>query len=1558
MANAAEGFDLLSAALTESGLDASVDLVVGDAAASKDHAQLVTANGNHGTASAAADFCEVDMFAQALQQLTESNKSVIQDVPLPAVPASYCSVPTVTGVQSERTSHVITTTAPGVMSSTVNAGAPTTTLLIQQPSAAPQPRLASQQPRLITLPGSALTAGGTFTTVSSPYVQVLSTGHGGTLVTTSLGQLSSAPMLVQLQQRPLTTYMGGSSVLAGLHASASSPAFVNGGSNVHFNGGAAVLPRTATVAGLSTTVQSMAVRVDGEGRAKDNGEEAEEEEEELGVAETYADYMPSKLRLGVRHPDPVVETSSLSSVEPPNVTYDLALPERIVDSGDLSALQLEAIVYACQRHERLLPSKERAGFLIGDGAGVGKGRTIAGLIYENYLRGRKRAIWFSVSNDLKVDAERDLKDIGASKIQVHSLNKLKYAKISSKENGNIKKGIIFGTYSSLIGESQSSGKYRTRMKMLQKWCGEDFDGLIVFDECHKAKNLCPAGSSKPTKTGQAVHDLQQQLPLARVVYASATGATEPRNMAYMTRLGLWGVGTPFREFNDFIMAVERRGVGAMELVAMDMKLRGMYIARQLSFKGVQFRVEDIPISKDFIRVYNASVQLWVETREKFAAAVELLDGERQMRKSMWGQFWSAHQRFFKYLCISSKVRHVVQIAKEAIKNGKCVVIGLQSTGEARTLEQIEESGNELTDFVSTAKGVFQSLLEKHFPAADRTKTHDLFGGSTLSSIFNDDELQSIVKGRAKLKLSSNIKNDPDSKGLSRPAKTSKAATDSSDDEKDSPQKHANSDSPDDSESDDVDGGSDDDRFFVGDSEDDDVNPFGSDSDDDLPWLKKSRRKRKNSFRKSGSKSKKLKLETKKEKAANPDLPGNGSVSSIMSKKAGAADDDFDRLCDQAFGKASMLKKESTSVGSPRPEIAVSATEARQRTQEMKAELLAKLEALGDRLPPNALDALVDELGGPENVAEMTGRKGRVVADANGTIIYESRSENDVPLEQLNLEEKKRFMNGDKLVAIISEAASSGISLQSDRRAMNQRRRVHITLELPWSADRAVQQFGRTHRSNQVNAPEYLFLISELAGERRFASTVAKRLESLGALTHGDRRATESRDLSQFNFDNKYGRTALEIVMKSVLGLERPLVALPKDISGGDFISQVKKALIGVGMVCIDERCNIPTLDKDYNNISKFLNRILGIEVELQNALFKYFTDTLAAVILQAKRNGRWDLGILDLGSGGEQVKVCETWAFENNYGGSVAKTELLKINVERGMTWEMAKKLYYDLCEETDDGFYIGTAEKQVAVLAVIQGNSKKDKLSKDKLCKIYRPHMGLSARLEKLTELKKRCKHVLPDVAEDSWTDQYEKSLMQCTHVYYRGSCRRSASTGSQCSIGLRTRTYYVLTGSVLSVWSKVENVLTMSQPGGNHSKMQIVRLRINKDNTRQERRIVGTIIPGSCIGALRSELSAQGTAVPTGTYGQPSMPTNPPVTQNRVAEVAKLDITAPVDRIRMAHPQSLVVRTAPVAVFPQSRAPAVGTLEDSVTDAAAKCTAESKNVEQVIALDMPMVL
>uniref|UniRef100_A0A4W3IVF5 Protein strawberry notch homolog 1 n=1 Tax=Callorhinchus milii TaxID=7868 RepID=A0A4W3IVF5_CALMI len=939
---------------------------------------------------------------------------------------------------------------------------------------------------------------------------------------------------------------------------------------------------------------------------KEEEEPEEEEDEELGHADTYAEYMPMKLKVGLRHPDPVVETSSLSSVTPPDVWYRLTVQEEIIDSGWLSALQLEAITYAAQQHETFLNNGDRAAFLIGDGAGVGKGRTIAGIIFENYLLGRKRSLWFSVSNDLKYDAERDLRDIGAKNIQVHPLNK-----ISSKQNGSVKKGVIFATYSSLIGESQSGGKYKTRLKQLLHWCGEDFDGVIVFDECHKAKNLSPVGSSKPTKTGLAVLELQNKLPKARVVYASATGASEPRNMAYMNRLGIWGEGTPFKEFNDFIQAVERRGVGAMEIVAMDMKLRGMYIARQLSFSGVTFKIEEVPLSHDYIKMYNKAVRLWVEAREKFQMAAELIDAEQRMKKSMWGQFWSAHQRFFKYLCIASKVRRIVQLAREEIKNGKCVVIGLQSTGEARTLEALEEGGGELNDFVSTCVCIFVLFLQ----------------GMFFFELANEDKREA-KKARK-------------SKGLagSSSSESESAASESEE--------------------------SDEESFHSVSSGDDDFNPFRDESSD--------------------------------------------------------GED------------GELVKKTPTSSHS-----VVASQDAVERAQQMKRELLDKLERLAEDLPPNTLDELIDELGGPDNVAEMTGRKGRVVSNDDGSISYESRSELDVPVEILNITEKQRFMGGEKNIAIISEAASSGISLQADRRVKNQRRRVHMTLELPWSADRAIQQFGRTHRSNQVTAPEYVFLISELAGEQRFASIVAKRLESLGALTHGDRRATETRDLSRFNFDNKYGRNALEIVMKSIVNLDTALVPPPKDYPG-DFFKG--KTVLSVFRLDV-EKLGVCVIS-DYNNIGKFLNRILGMEVHQQNALFQYFSDTLSAVIQNAKKNGRYDMGILG--------------------------------NVERGMSWDDAVKIWAEQMG-SEDGFYLSLQVGERGRVGWVVG-----------------------AWVEKET----------------------------CWAVV-------TISIGLVCEVGLRCRSYHVLCGSVLSVWTKVEGVL--ASVSGSNVKMQIVRLK-----TEDGQRIVG---------------------------------------------------------------------------------------------------------------------
>jgi hypothetical protein len=71
---------------------------------------------------------------------------------------------------------------------------------------------------------------------------------------------------------------------------------------------------------------------------------------------------------------------------------------------------------------------------------------------------------------------------------------------------------------------------------------------LVFDESHKAKNK--------TKTCEAVNKLQELCPKARVVYVSATGASEPPHMRYMTRLGIWGSGH-FESHNHFVQTMKK-----------------------------------------------------------------------------------------------------------------------------------------------------------------------------------------------------------------------------------------------------------------------------------------------------------------------------------------------------------------------------------------------------------------------------------------------------------------------------------------------------------------------------------------------------------------------------------------------------------------------------------------------------------------------------------------------------------------------------------------------------------------------------------------------------------------------------------------------------------------------------------------------------------------------------------------------------------------------------------------------------------------------------------------
>ena len=76
--------------------------------------------------------------------------------------------------------------------------------------------------------------------------------------------------------------------------------------------------------------------------------------------------------------------------------------------------------------------------------------------------------------------------------------------------------------------------------------------------------------------------------------------------------GLWGEGTAFATFTEFYSALDEGGVGAMELIALDMKRRGMYISRQLSFKAAEFETAIIDLSAKQRAMYDAASTFWSE----------------------------------------------------------------------------------------------------------------------------------------------------------------------------------------------------------------------------------------------------------------------------------------------------------------------------------------------------------------------------------------------------------------------------------------------------------------------------------------------------------------------------------------------------------------------------------------------------------------------------------------------------------------------------------------------------------------------------------------------------------------------------------------------------------------------------------------------------------------------------------------------------------------------------------------------------------------------------------
>ena len=1015
------------------------------------------------------------------------------------------------------------------------------------------------------------------------------------------------------------------------------------------------------------------------------------------------------------HPGDIAEAASLASIDLPPAKYPLfdAIGDDFVETGKLSKLQLEGVMFACQKHCEFAPDGKRSGFMIGDGAGVGKGRQISGIIIDNFVRGRRKAVWISSSGDLHRDAERDLSDLGSTIKVINSCPELDRETRAFGLSKEYQEGVLFTTYSTLVSKTQK----KSRLDQIVNWFGgEDAEGVVIFDECHKAKNFS-ASSDSGSKVAAAVIAFQERCPRARVVYASATGISEVGHMTYLARLGFWGKGTPFKSADTFIESMKSRGVGFLEMLAMEMKASGKYVSRGLSFRQAEFEQYTIALSKEQRQMYDDACDL---ISLILIACIEAVRRTGSDGKGVWSAYWSVHQRFFKLLCISMKVPAVIAKANEALAREQCVVIGLQTTGESQDASANLTFGEDVTEFgfLSTTREMLVNFLNVHFP----TEIHGASDGAAA--------------------------------------------------EKSAP------------------------------------------SDWSSDWRR----------------------------AGGAEVESEGYTGRFHTNAPAKVDEEL---------------------------------------VDAKEELINKVIKL--RLPPNFLDALIDGLGGPTEVAELTGRSGRIVRRGD-RLMYESRGttasrkgtsiSGDGDVLGVNIAEKNAFMNGDKRVAIISDAASTGISLHASKGAKNVRRRVHVTIELPWSADKAIQQLGRTHRSNQITGPVYVMCSTNIGGERRFVAAVARRLQSLGALTRGDRRAATGIDLSDGNLDSSLGRHALKKLYEALVALDANLpsgVTLEgimshvndDDLEGKPISSwqdlklELRSALLELGVqvglrndgFSVEEATLLQEIgygNKDLGDVRKFLNRLLGLPVRTQNIMFAYFAETLDCEIKLAKAEGKYTEGVSDLGGSSIRIEPESKTILKDPYHGQ--KLVSTKVFIDRGISFERALDILEKSKNHDRDGFYKMKREmygRAQVVLAITKPGSRN-------LFMLWRPNTGASLFEMEYDELRGKYMMCTPDVAKQPWDLVHELTEKHCMHGV---NCHVRQTMGA-CTAGKRTVDCTVISGAVVPCWGELERTLDRNAHKFNKADRGMRTVRVVDEVGRK---VIGLRYPETLLARVKESIEVQ---------------------------------------------------------------------------------------------------
>ncbi|HKR15311.1 MAG TPA: strawberry notch C-terminal domain-containing protein [Pyrinomonadaceae bacterium] len=470
--------------------------------------------------------------------------------------------------------------------------------------------------------------------------------------------------------------------------------------------------------------------------------------------------------------------------------------------------------------------------------------------------------------------------------------------------------------------------------------------------------------------------------------------------------------------------------------------------------------------------------------------------------------------------------------------------------------------------------------------------------------------------------------------------------------------------------------------------------------------------------------------------------------------------------------------------------------------QMKQQLIDGLSAL--ELPENPLDQLVNHFG-PDKVAELTGRMRRLIRDSNtGQVRYMKRAPDGVAMDRTNVYEMEQFQSGKKRIAIISDAASTGISLHASNRAENRQRRVHVTLELGWSADKQMQTFGRTHRSDQAVPPEYVLLSTELGGEKRFSSTIARRLGSLGALTKGDRGAADNNDLAKYNFETEEGRAALSLTLRRIMeghavpGLDNP-----------------RQTLRDIGLLVASPDGGERIRKEDEFNVPRFLNRVLALEVDQQNALFDYFAELFDQTVRHAKANGTFDEGVTDIKA--LAVRVAKAPMVVHTDEITAAQTTHYTLEVDlpsNAVSFEEAEQI-----RKRKNGAFFAHRKNGNFILTLESGRHTDPASGKSyRTFAIWKPEGARVAYINE-TDLCERYKAVASERVRSWWTQKH-------------------ASIPA-----IQTLETHILSGAIIPLWQRLKV-------------NQDTTLRVVRVITEDQQRIVGIQLPNEKVGAVLRSL------------------------------------------------------------------------------------------------------